>query len=312
MKKITRVLCLILAFSLFTFLALGSGSTDEGKEIVPNTEANNSAKESEASNISTEENNSTEGSNKVTIEEQVLLDQDSIKITAKEYVDDSIWGEGIKVLIENSGEKNVTVSCNALIVNNYMIYDFFVAEVAAGKKANETIYLSSNQLEAAGIDCIGQVEIYFHVYDDETYDTIFDSDVVTIQTSAFADMDITPADTGFELYNQDGVRIVGKFVDENSFWGTAVLLYLENNSGQNISVSCDNMSINGFMVTPLFSSTIYDGKMAVSEITIFESDLTDNGIEAVEEVELSFQIYNDETWETIVDTDPISFAVAAE
>jgi len=72
------------------------------------------------------------------------------------------------------------------------------------------------------------------------------------------------------------------------------------------------MSINGFMVTPLFSSTIYDGKMAVSEITIFESDLTDNGIEAVEEVELSFQIYNDETWETIVDTDPISFAVATE
>jgi len=216
MKKITRVLCLILALSLFAFLALGSGSTDEGKEIVPNTEANNSDKESEASNISTEENNPTEGSNKVTIEEQVLLDQDSIKITAKEYVDDSIWGEGIKVLIENSGDKNVTVSCNALIVNNYMIYDFFVAEVAAGKKANETIYLSSNQLEAAGIDCIGQVEIYFHVYDDETYDTIFDSDVVTIQTSAFADMDITPSDTGFELFNQDGIRIVGKFVDENN------------------------------------------------------------------------------------------------
>lgn len=308
MKKFARVLCLILALSLFAAMAMGSGSSDGEKDIVANnpTESDNGATNDPGSKDETPTT-----SNLVTIEEQVLVEQDGVKITAKEYVEDTIWGEGIKILIENDSSKNVTVSCKALIVNNYMIYDFFSSTVAAGKKANETVYLFSSELEAAGIDCIGQIEMYFKVYNDDTYDTIFETDAITVQTSAYADMDVTPDDSGFELYNRNGIRIVGKYVDENSFWGTAVLLYLENNSGKNISVSCDNMSINGYMVTPYFSSTVYNGKMAVNEINIFGSDLEENGIKTVEEVELVFHIYNDDTWDTIDDTDPISFSVTA-
>ena len=300
MKKSIRILALILALSLFAAMALGSGSSDGGSEIVTNppaTDANGVADVTEPVSALP------------TIDEQVLLDQKGIKVTAKEYVEDSIWGEGIKVLIENNSDKNVSVSLNALIVNNYMISDSFYSSVAAGKKANETMYISSSALEAAGIDSIGQIELYFHVYDSDSYDKIFDSDVVTIQTSAFSEMDVTPSESGTELYNGNGVRVVGKFVDEDSFWGTAVLLYLENTSGKNVRVSCENMSINGFMVTPYFSCTIYDGKMAIDEITILSSDLEENDIETIEELELSFHIYDPDTYRTIVDTDPITFSI---
>ena len=58
--------------------------------------------------------------------------------------------------------------------------------------------------------------------------------------------------------------------------GKAVLLYIEIKSGKNVGINCDNMSINGFVVTPYFSSTIYDGKMAICYITIKSSDLEDN------------------------------------
>lgn len=105
---------------------------------------------------------------KVSIAEQVLIDQQDIVVTATEYVEDSIFGDGIKVLVENKTARDVTVSCNALIVNDYMISDFFVVNVAAGKQANDTIYLSSSQLEAAGIENVGKVEVYFHVYDSST------------------------------------------------------------------------------------------------------------------------------------------------
>lgn len=73
-------------------------------------------------------------------------------------------------------------------------------------------------------------------------------------------MDTTPNDSGTELYNENGIRIVGKTVDENSFWGTAVLLYCENTSGTDVGISVDDMSINGFMMTPFFSTTVYDEK----------------------------------------------------
>lgn len=238
----------------------------------------------------------------------VLVDQDGIVVTAMEYVTDSIFGDGIKMLLENNSDKDITIGCNALIVNDYMIADLFSAEIAAGKKANETLYFSSTQLEAAGIKNVGKIEIYFHIYDSSTYDTVFDSECVTIQTSEYANMDTTPDDAGKELYNRDGIRIVGKTVDENSFWGTAILLYCENNSGKNVGISVDDMSVNGFMMSPFFSTTIYDGKKSIDDITVFSSDLEQNGIEAIEEVELKFHIYEIDSYSTIADSEPITFS----
>ena len=41
-----------------------------------------------------------------------------------------------------------------------MITDLFSADVAAGKQSNEVMYLSSTELKAAGIDTVGQIEMY--------------------------------------------------------------------------------------------------------------------------------------------------------
>lgn len=288
MKKKSKILVTMLCLSLFAIMALGSGSSgsDDTKEIVAT---------------------SNEPKTSVTIEEQELINQDGIVITAKEYVTDNIWGDGIKLVLENNTDKTVTVGCNALIVNNYMITDLFVAEVAPGKKSNEVMYLSNTELKAAGIDTVGQVEIYFHVYDSASYDNIFDSGCVTIKTSEFANMDTTPEDMGTELYNENGIRIVGKAVDENSFWGTAILLYCENTSGKNVGISVEEMSINGFMMSPLFSTIIYDQKMSLDEITVLSTELETNGIEEIEEVELKFHIYDVDSYNTIADSEPIKF-----
>jgi hypothetical protein len=121
-------------------------------------------------------------------------------------------------------------------------------------------------------------------------------------------MDTTVNDAGTELYNEGGIRIVGKTVDENSFWGTAILLYCENTSGKNVGISVDDMSINGYMMDPYFSTTIYDGKKSIDDITIFSSDLEENGITSVDDVELKFHIYDNDTYDTIADSDAITFS----
>lgn len=306
MKRKIKWLALVLCFVVFAGMALGSGSSDSGetKQVVTGSEDD------------TEGDSSDDGADDaaassdvtVSIDEQVLVDQDGIVVTATEYTTDSIWGDGIKLLLENNTDKDVMVGCNALIVNDYMITDLFASEVAAGKKANETLYLSSAQLEAAGIENVGKIEIYFHVYDSTTFDNLFETECVTIQTSEYENMDTTPNDAGAELYNEGGIRIVGKTVDENSFWGTAILLYCENNSGKNIGISVDDMSINGFMMSPFFTTTIYDGKKSIDAITVFSSDLEDNGIESIEDVELKFNIYDADSYATITDTETITFS----
>lgn len=310
MRNKIRRLAIILCFLICASVVLVGCSADSGstREIVASNNDSVFTSSADSSDSISKEDDSAVSAD-ITIEEQVLVDQDNIVITAKEYVSDSIWGDGIKVLLENNSDKDVTVSCNALIVNDYMITDLFVSEIASGKKANDTLYLSSSELEAAGIDTVGKIEIYFHVYDSSSYENIFDSDCVTIQTSEYANMDTTPNDAGTELYNEGGLRIIGKAVDENSFWGTAVLLYCENTSGDNVGISVDDMSVNGFMMSPFFSTIVYSGKKSIDDITIFSSDLEENGIEEIEEVELKFHIYNADTYNTITDTDPIVFSV---
>lgn len=313
MKKKTNWIAVFACLVVFALMALGSGSSGSGetKEIVPTNEASSSVADDDSKSKPTEATESEIDEvveSTVSIDEQVLLDQEGIVITASEYVSDAIWGDGIKLLIENNSTSDVTVGCNALIVNEYNISDLFISDIAAGKKANETMYLSSTELEAAGIDIVGQVEIYFHIYDSSSYDTIFNSDCVTIRTSEYANMDTTPNDSGTELYNDGGIRIVGKTVDENSFWGTAILLYCENNSGNNVDILVEDMSINGFMMSPYFYTTVYDGRKSIDDITIFSSDLEDNGIESIDEVELQFHISDTDSYETIADSDPITFS----
>lgn len=304
MKK-AKMLVMVICLSFFATMAMGSGSSSDStkKDIVSSNESSSNSSESKDDSSSKQ----AEAKSDVTIDEQVLVDQDGIKITANEYVTDSIWGDGVKLLIENNSDSDYTVGCDALIVNDYMITDLFVSEVAAGKKSNETVYLSSSQLNAAGIDNVGKVEIYFHAYD-SNYDYIFKDLYTEIKTSAYDTMDTTPNDVGMELYNENGIRIVGKAVDEDSFWGTGILLYCENTSGRNVGISVDDMSINGFMMTPFFATTVYNGKKSIDEITVFSSELEENGIESIDEVELKFHIYDSDSYTTIADSSPITFS----
>ena len=318
-KKIAAFLCVSVLLAA-TMSACGSSETESVKSVAEaaesvQEEAGETAEtdgeaEPEAEAADTESDTVENTADEITIEEQVLVDQDGIKITATGYVQDSFWGDGISLLVENDSDADVLIGCTALIVNDFMINDLFGATIAAGKKSNETMYLSASELKAAGIDPVGKIEVYFHAYDDASYDTIFETDCVTIQTSQFDNMDTTADDTGLELYNEGGIRIVGKTVDENSFWGTAILLYCENTSGRNVGISAEDISINGFMIDGLYSSTVYDGKKSLDDVTIFSTDLEANGIETIEEVELKFHIYDTDTFETIADSEPITFTAS--
>ncbi len=312
MKSKKRCVALVLCFTLFAAIAIGSGSSDSSnkKDVVTSTDSGTDlANDPSTADTEAKSNaeNDASASSVPTIEEQVLIDTNGIKITAKEYLTDKIWGDGIKLLIENSSDKDYTVGCDALIVNDYMITDLFSSKVAAGKNANETMYLSSSGLKAAGIESVGKVEMYFHASDAE-YNMVFKNEYAEIHTSEYDNMDTTPNDAGTELYSADGIRIVGKTVDENSFWGSAILLYIENNSGKSVGITVDDMSINGYMITPYFSTTVYDGKKALEDITIMSNQLEENGIESIDNVELKFHIYNSDTYETIADTEPITFS----
>lgn len=309
-KKLKIVgIIIIIIISLLVIGAIIATGKDGKKKDIQGDESKGSAETSITEGVEDKKDtqgDKSKGSTEVSITEQVLYDENDIKITATGIKDDSILGKCVELLIENSSDKNLFVRCEALIVNNYMITDLFSTSVAAGEKVNRLMYMSSNKLEAAGIENIGQIEVYFSICDDSSYKTLWDVPCITIKTSDFDKMDVSPQDIGFELYNEGGIRIVGKYVDEKSIWGKSVVMYIENNSGRNIGIHTDNLSVNGFTVTSIFTPIVYSGKMAIDNIAFSSSDLEANGITSIDDIELAFDIYDKDTYETIVESDTLS------
>jgi hypothetical protein len=254
--------------------------------------------ESWGSSDSTEEAELSE----VTIEEAVVFDQNDIKITVKSLNTKGSTGPEIKLLIENNSTKNISVQARNTSVNGYMTETFFSADVAAGKKANDKITLYRSDLNAAGITTIADIELSFHIFDSGTWDTIYDSEPVCIKTSASEGFEYFYDDSGNQVYNDKDVQIVVKGLAENK----SILLYIYNSNKKDITVQARDFSINGFMIDPYFSCDVVSGKHAITTITFLSSELEENEIEAIETVELSFHIYDMETWDTIVDTAPIT------
>ena len=89
-------------------------------------------------------------------------------------------------------------------------------------------------------------------------------------------------------------------------WGQGVLLYIENNSDKNIIVSTDNLSVNGYMVNGYLYSTVMSNKKAIETVILSSTDLEDNDIESIEDLALSFDIINADTWMNIFSTDEIT------
>lgn len=295
-------------FVLFLIFCLVFGtacsSSDNGDDVTINQ--NNVVNDIPEPDESHEQEEET---SQISVEEQLLLDYEGIKITLKSLNMDGFFGPSLKVLVENDTENPVTVQIRDASVNDVMAETMFSCDVAPNKKANDEIVFSQSKLDIAGITSIKDIEFKFHVFHAETWDGIFDSDVINITTSASSSYVQTYNDEGLLVLDEKGFKIVMKRLDStDSFWGAEVHVYIENNSESDVIIQARDVSINGFMVNPIFSCDILAGKKAYDSITFLEDELVDNDITSIDEMELSFHIFDISTWDTIFDSQIISLS----
>lgn len=300
-----RILTLVV-LALFLFSLSGCCIVADPEIQAPNVDTNDTNSKTENPKQDDTQSPVQDSKQDVTIEESVLLDEAGIKITAKSLDLDSIWGNGIKLLLENTSNVNLTVQVRSFSVNGYMIDPTISADVAVGKKANDEITFSKSDLDACGIETIADIEFYFHIFNSDTWDTYLDSDIIQIKTSAADGFTYTYDDSGEEIYNKDGIKIVVKGLSEyDSIFGPGIILYIHNDTNKNITVQTRDVSVNGFMIDASFSPEIAAGKHCVSSITFFSSDLEENEITQIQSTEFSFHIFNSNTWDTISDSEAI-------
>lgn len=310
MKK--KILSVLLMSAVVLSMA-GCGGNAEITDITEGTATTTAAKEAEADETTTtteaEVNILTEQSllfsETPTISETVIVDEAGIKITAKELDAGGVFGAELKMLIENNSGKDLTIQCRNTSVNGYMVENMLSADVTNGKKVNNSITFMSSDFENCGIEKIADMEFSFYIFDSESWDTYLETDLIKIKTSISDSYEYKFDDSGELIYDDGGIRIIEKGLSEDSIFGPGVIVYIENLTENNITVQTRDVSVNGFMVDPIFSSDVASNKRAVSEITFLESDFEENGITSIENLELSFHIMDADSWSDITDTEMI-------
>lgn len=169
-----KIISLMLALLLVLSMA-ACGSTNEGgsTDASTGTPATDSQPEANPSDDDPQiEVEPREFKKTATIEETVLVDENGVKITAKELTYGNYAAE-LTLVIENNSEKDLSFiansigySCNS--INGYMVPEGYLnCDVAAGKKANDTISIGYDTLMLYGIYEIADIEIGFDISDDD-------------------------------------------------------------------------------------------------------------------------------------------------
>lgn len=284
----------------------------ESKDTVPQSETQN---ESETTETTTTAEKTTVAATTVeetkaetTIEKQVLWDQDGITITATGLdFTNSMWGPGIKLLIENNTEKNLCVQPRNVSVNGYMVDYAMSADVAPGKKANDSLIIENSSISECNIEDIAYIDFSFHIFNNDSWDDFIDTDMIHIETSSMGSYSQVYDVSGEIVYNNNGIKIVSKWISENeSYMETSLILYIENKTEDFITVQARYVSVNGFMIEPTFSCDITPGNRAIDGMRFSNSDLEENQIESIDEIELSFHIYDMHGNNTIIDSELIT------
>lgn len=297
MKWKTKVLSIVLSGLMLCSL-YGCGDSSE------NTSASNSTSESvvSASSESSSEDTSMDSADTLdefdtsaTISETVMYEENDVKITATglNYTGYSVE---VELTIENNSSKNLSFysntmgySCNS--VNGYMISDGYLnCDVAAGKKANDSLSFGYNSLMLYGINKIADIEIGFDISDEDRNKTY--SGPRQIVTTAYdgynyskdSYLDTITSDAAMNTYNYEmacfsedtlyeanGINLLSSGVMINQDGDHILLLELENTTSDMIYVSTTDIILNGLAI---YDSTWSNNAINAGKCSVVDVDLS--------------------------------------
>lgn len=158
-------------------------------------------------------------------------------------------------------------------------------------------------LDAIGMNAVDDITFTLRVSDSEDWsaDPILVEEYAIYPTGKSIQDISYPArvtfDTEVVLYDNDQFCVI-VLSSETSDGDFLMHYYLENKTGHEIMFSMDEVSVNGYMADPFWGTSVAAGKKLYTTTCFYESLLTDNGIDAVEEVEFTLRVSNADSWDT--------------
>ena len=239
----------------------------------------------------------------IPIIDTVDFEYNDLSISAKQVSRDDTKAISVEFSIENNSTYEYEISSTAVIINNGMT-DLTYEFVIEGKERSiDQLYIPFEAIESAGIIEVGHIEIYFDVQNRTTNESMINAGVLIVKMSEPS----LPIVSGHILYNQNGIKIYGQYVDETTVWGSSVLLYVQNTSDKNIIVSCEQVAVNDCDMMVAYHKVIYTNKHSVDNIPLASTNMNVNEINSSDSIVLKLKIIDSDTMNVIDETNPLGF-----
>lgn len=259
-------------------------------------------------NTDSKDQNSQSSSGEVTVEEQTIFDDQGIKAVVKGFGkyegEMTSFDQALLIEVTNSTEKNISFGLNHCSVNGYTIDSNYSYTIEAGKTNTYPGVFDNAKLDALGVTTIADFEFCIVAEDEETYETLIESDPISVKTSAYEGFEYTYDESGTVLYDTDGIKIIAQGTEEDEFLGPCVKIYVANNSDKGIAVGVASCSVNGKEINDIFfGADPAAGKHSIEPLSFGDEERP----EKIESLTLSFSIYDWDTGDAIVEkTEPVT------
>lgn len=312
-----------------------SEEIEETKEEVEEVKEEETLSASVTNDIYTKNESITMFASEAEVEETVLLDENDVKIT----VTDISYGYSPEIVLqfENNTDKELefytgTIGYSWNSVNGYMTSGYMNETISPGKKVKGKISLNTDELMMMGIQDISELQIGFHI-EDENNDEYINMDPVTVKTTntydyskeTFVDAmtnQFVADKVGYSLnyisedvlYDANGIKVNAVALVEKSNENEALLLEIENTGADPLVAGTADIAINGVVVSSgtWDNTRINPGKKAISTVdlnSILETEFKDVlGISEIGEISLNIEV-KDRNYDEIADPERITIAV---
>ena len=300
-----KMMSLLLCFTLLLSLAAcgGEAAPETQTPTAAPTEATTEAPTeapAEEPTLAPTEPTAPEG------EELVLADNENLTFIIKGFSDNAHLGLEMQVYCENKTDRSMMFSLDGVSVCGIMYDPFWAMEVTAGKKANDTIYFDTFALAEMGVESVDEISFRLYATDFEDWManpyvnepfTVYPTGK-TAETVVYPEYQHKNGETVL-LDTEEMLFIVEKVSDTATDLYT-LECYIVNRTDRDLILSWDGVSVNGFMVDPLWAAGILAGKQLYTDISFLMEDLQEQGIGTVTDIELTLWA-GDESGETVME-----------
>ena len=206
----------------------------------------------------------------------------------------------IFLTIYNETDQKIAVDFDLVSVNGYMVPFGVYQDVKAGKSEETYLTFYNGELAEAGIEQIADVTFAMNVYDENTYEDIVTGELLTIQTDYTGTVESAVDISGLELYTDGDFRIVLTDLALLGYDDCELILYAENNSGDQVNIYCEEMWINGETVQGYYSGILRADTRAIDRVYLYEmEELNIEDLSDVEDISLELYVEYMDGWDIL-------------